>query len=135
MGAWGILAFDNDDANDWANELDKVKDLAIVESALQTVLGAAQYLEAPDAANALAACEVLARLNGNFGYKNSYTTKVDNWVSAHPMKPSTNLIALANAAIDRILGDKSELRELWLESGENEEWIASVEDLRQCLPG
>ena len=27
MGAWGVLAFDNDDANDWAYDLEEADDL------------------------------------------------------------------------------------------------------------
>ena len=33
MSAWGVLAFDNDTANDWAYGLDGVDDLGLVESA------------------------------------------------------------------------------------------------------
>jgi hypothetical protein len=32
MGAWGVRAFDNDDANDWAHDLDGVSDLSLAES-------------------------------------------------------------------------------------------------------
>lgn len=133
MGAWGILAFDNDDANDWAFGLDDVSDLSLVETAFEVVEDTDDYLEAPEASNALAACEVLARLQGRPGYKNAYTEKVDEWVAAHPLKPSAALLARANAVIDRILGDKSELRELWDDSPEDDKWLASVEELRQRL--
>ena len=129
MGAWGILAFDNDDANDWAYDLEEVDDLSLIESTFDAVEEADGYLESPEACNALAACEVLARLNGNAGYKNSYTEKVDNWVAAHPIRPPAAIIARANAAIDRILGDNSELRELWNDSDHNAEWLASVAEL------
>jgi uncharacterized protein DUF4259 len=33
MGAWGVVAFDNDDANDRTYELDGVSNLSLVESA------------------------------------------------------------------------------------------------------
>ncbi len=133
MGAWGVLAFDNDDANDWAYGLEEVDDLSLVESAFDAVEAASDYLEAPDASNALAACEVLARLNGNAGYSNSYTEKVDQWVAAHPVKPSTALVARAVQVIERVLGDSSELRVLWSDSDENDLWIASVHELRERL--
>jgi hypothetical protein len=67
MGAWGVLAFDNDDAADWAYDFAEADDLSLVESAFDTVAEAEDYLEAPEASNALAACEVLARLNGKAG--------------------------------------------------------------------
>jgi hypothetical protein len=133
MGAWGVLAFDNDDANDWAYDLEEVDDLSLVESAFEVVEETDDYLEAPDASNALAACEVLARLNGKPGYKNSYTEKVDEWVAAHPLAVPAALIERANSAMDRILADNSELKELWSESDENDSWLTSVEDLRQRL--
>ena len=135
MGAWGCLAFDDDDANDWAYGLDDVEDLSLVESAFAVVEGASDYLEAPDASNALAACEVIARLNGKAGYTNSYTEKVDKWVAAHAAKPSSKLIARADAVIDRILGANSELAQLWGESDESGAWVASVEELRGRVRG
>lgn len=133
MGAWGVLVFDDDDANDWAYGLDDVHDLSLVESAFDAIEEANDYLEAPEASNALAACEVLARLNGKPGYKNSYTEKVDEWVAAHPLKPSDELMKRANAAIDRILGENSELKDSWKDSDKKASWLASVEDLRQRL--
>jgi hypothetical protein len=135
MGAWGVLAFDNDDAGDWAYGLEEVDDLSLVESAFEVVERAGDYLEAPDASNALAACEVIARLQGKPGYTNAYTETADNWVAAHPMKPSVKLVVRAEAVIDRILGENSELAELWRESEEADAWVAAVEELRERVLG
>ena len=132
MGAWGVLAFDNDHANDWADGLDDVTDLSLVQSTFAEVSEADGYLEAPTASEALAACEVLARLLGHPGYQNSYTEKVDEWVRQHPAVPSSTMLARATAVIDRVLGDNSELRELW-EEGDSAEWLSAVEDLRGRL--
>jgi len=133
MGAWGVLAFDNDDANDWAYELEEANDLSLVVSAFAAVEEADDDLESPEAANALAACEVLARLNGKPGYKNSYTEKVDEWVAAHPRLPFVPLLGRAEAVIDRILGEGSELKELWADSEDHDEWLAAMNDLRLRL--
>ncbi len=133
MGAWGHLAFDNDTANDWAYGLEDTDDLSLVEEAfeeLEEVGGA--YLDQDIACCALAACEVLARCQGNAGYENSYTEKVDEWVAANAIEPPLALLRRASAAIDRILGPDSELRELWDDSGESE-WRDSVEHLRKRL--
>jgi hypothetical protein len=112
LGAWGVLALDNDDANDWAYDLDQTNNLSLVESAIQEVEGTGSgYLEQGIACNALAACEVLARLRGRPGYTNAYTEKVDRWVAAHQIKPPAQLIDRAAAAIDRILQRDSELRD------------------------
>jgi hypothetical protein len=131
MGAWGVLAFDNDAANDWAYDLEGAKGLSLVESALEAVAAVGEdYLDSDVACNALAACEVLARLQGRSGYKNAYTEKVDKWVAAHKLVPSAELLAEASAAIDRILSENSELRELW-EEDDGEGWRLAVEDLRK----
>ena len=129
MGAWGTLAFDNDDANDWAYALVDSDDLSLVDTAFAEVEGAGDYLEAPQACVALAACEVLARLKGRPGYQNAYTKQVDDWVTQHPIDPPAELLARADSAIDRILADGSELRDLWGE-GYADERLAAVEDLR-----
>ena len=135
MGAWGVLAFDNDDANDWAYGLEGVSDLSLVESAFAEVESAgAGYLEQGAACNALAACEVIARLRGRPGYTNSYTEKVDRWVAAHRIEPPAELVTGGGAVIARILGPESELREVWEDAGD-EEWRAAVEDLRNRMSG
>ena len=135
MGAWGVLALDNDDANDWAYELDSVSDLSLVESAIAEIESAgAGYLDQGVACNALAACEVLARLRGRPGYTNPYTEKVDRWVGSHQVEPPGVLVARGGAVITRILGPESELREVWEDAGD-EEWRAAVEDLRNRMSG
>lgn len=63
MGAWDIDAFGNDAACDWAYELEKAKDLSLIDSTLSKVIRTGNgYLESPDSCQALAAAEVLARL-------------------------------------------------------------------------
>jgi hypothetical protein len=133
MGAWGVLAFDNDSANDWAYGLDEADDLAPVEAALSEVESVGSgYLEVDAASAALAACEVLARLQGRPGYANAYTEKVDRWVAAHPLEVPPLLINRGSSAIDRILAENSELREVWEES-DADAWLAGVADLRSRL--
>jgi hypothetical protein len=134
MGAWGHLAFDNDTANDWAYDLEGVADLSLVESAFGELAKVGDdRLDQGIACNALAACEILARCQGNAGYKNAYTEKVDEWVTKHNLKPSPALLKRAEVAIDRILGENSALRELWDESPKGAAWRKSVEELRQRL--
>lgn len=132
MGAWGELAFDNDTANDWAYGLEDVDDLSLVEAALAAVeeTGPA-YLDADLGSEALAACEVLARLRGRHGYRNAYTEKVDAWAAAHAaLVVSPALVTRAAAVLDRVLADPSELCELW-EEGDGGAWRATVADLRR----
>jgi hypothetical protein len=135
MGTWGPLAFDNDNDNDWAYDLDGVDDLSLVDAAFGELEAVgSEYLEQHVACNALAACEVVARLGRRPGYQNAYTEKVDRWVAKHRIDPSPELVDRATAAISPILGPKSELVELW-EDADPEPWRAAVADLRSRLAG
>ena len=134
MGAWGYGAFENDDAGDWAFGLEDTDDLSLVEEAIDSVLEAEVYLDAPAASEALAACEVIARLQGRYGTRDSSTEDVDAWVEAHPLRVPPELVEKALQAIDRITGPDSELRELWDDAGA-EAWLASVEEIKERVRG
>lgn len=133
MGTWSVDSFGNDTACDWSYSLENHNDLSFVEESLKKVLNAESTLEASEAEEALAAAEVVARLQGHWGERNSYTETVDKWVESLRLKPTKPLIQKAHQAIDRILSEKSELLELWHESGEFEEWKASVMNLKSRI--
>lgn len=133
MGTWSVDAFGNDDAADWAFELAESDDLSLVEAAIDGALAESEYLEAPDAAIALAAMEVIARLKANWGDRNAYTEPTDRWVERVTVQLQPQLLARARAAIDRILGENSEMLELWQDSDDYEAWVESVENLRSRL--
>ncbi len=134
MGAWGAGSFENDTACDWVWDLEETDDLSLVEAALERVLAAGTaYLEAPDAEEALAACEVVARLQGNTG---DDAEPVDEWVSSHrQLKVAPALAEKSLAAIGRIEGLESELAELWEQSESFAEWKASIADLKARIGG
>jgi hypothetical protein len=130
MGAWGADTFDNDTACDWSYALDEVDDLSLVRETLDRVLAVGkEYLDSDDACEGLAACEVVARLKGNWGVRNPYTETIDKWVETHGITPPGDLIQSAVATIDRVLTAPSELLELW-EEGDPTEWRNAVENLR-----
>lgn len=134
MGAWGHDTFDNDTACDWADQLADADDLTPVQTALAQVVEAeAGYLDAEIACEALAACEVVARLRGQFGVRNSYTEAVDNWVSAHGSLNTDALLKTAHQVMDRISGEESELAELWGETEYAQAWLAAILELRSRL--
>lgn len=131
MGAWSHDSFGNDDACDWAYRLEDCDDLSLIESTLDTVLAVGDdYLESPEAAEAIAAAEAVARLQGHFGICDSYSETLDAWVRKMRLQPSPALAGKAQRALDRIVGEASELRELWDESDEGETWTAAVKELR-----
>ncbi len=131
MGAWASDVFGNDDACDWAFGLENAKDFSLIENTLDTVLSKAdEYVVSPEACEALAAIEVIARLQGNWGARNAYTEGVDKWVEKTKIKPTAALARKAHLVIERILAENSELKELWAESQDYESWQASVVELR-----
>ena len=131
MGAWDVDALGNDAALDWLGDFCEGKDLKMAEVAISKVESiGTDYLDADASCNALAACEVIARLKGKFGKRDPYSEGLDKWVSVHPISPPPALVRSALASIDRIVTPPSELLELWTE-GDAEEWLTSVAELRR----
>ena len=130
MGAWGSGHFENDAACDWVCDLEDYDDLSLVEATIVKAIEA----ESPDASvacEALAAVEVIARLRGNWGVRNEDSEEVDEWVEAHSgLAVPDALVAQSVQALDAVLDETSELRELWAESDELDEWSAKVLELR-----
>jgi hypothetical protein len=134
MGTWAVDAFGNDDACDWACGLEETKDLSFIDKTLSKVLaGGEDYLEAPDACEGIAAAEVVARLQGKYGERNSYTEVIDNWVAEVKIKPTADINKKAHAVLDRVLSESSELLELWQDSGELDTWRKSVLDIKSRI--
>jgi hypothetical protein len=130
MGTWAPDTFGNDIACDWAWKIAEQMDLQPVREKLDQVLGVGEdYLEADLAAEALVACEVVARLQGRWGKRNAYSADIDKWVIENPQRPSHDLIQKATQAIDRITAEESELAEEWDYTGDGA-WRASVAELR-----
>lgn len=133
MGTWAVDAFGNDYAQDWAEDLQETSNLDAVENTLDTALdNGGDMLEAPFAAEALVAIEVLARLQGKGGARSDDSETVDQWVEQRKPKAKlrTDLAAKAVLVIERVLSEQSELRELWADSEHFEEWRAAVEELK-----
>ena len=134
MGAWLHEPFGNDDALDWVYQLEDVKD----ESVLARVFNRAienqdDYLEADDGFVIVAAAEVVAKLLGKGTQQDGYTEQVDAWVKSVDFQPSADLLAKAQTALDLVLGEESELNELWAEAEDRDNWRSSVEALKLIL--
>ena len=134
MGTWSVDPFGNDDAVDWIYDLEKTEDLTFIAETIQKVLDfGSEYLEAPEAVEAIAAADTIARLKGNFYIKNAYTESLDDWIESHKLTPSQPLVESAILAMDRILTDPSELRELWQDSEDFDDWAREMEALKTRL--
>src|SRR5690606_30723058 len=93
------------------------------------------YLDSDLAAEAIAACEVIARLRGNWGKRSAYSEDLDAWIEANPADVPDALIQQAVKVLDRIEGENSELAELWDDGGRNETWHSEIDDLRNGVTG
>jgi hypothetical protein len=130
MGAWGTGTFDNDEAMDWAFELEESKDFSIVESTLKIITSAEPgAIDTYDASVGLAAGEVVAAL---LGFEtDDLPEEVKDWLDGKP-EPPANLVALAQRAVEAVK-KHSALRAYWEEAGSLDEWTEAVEDLESRL--
>ena len=130
MSTWDSGTFDNDYAMDWVQDLLDTKSLELVETTLDNVIdNGGGELEAPFAAEALAAIEVLARLQGSPGVAGD-NDDVDAWVACCKRKVNGLQAEKAHRAIDLILSGQSELAQLWHASDDNDTWRAGVTALK-----
>lgn len=135
MRAWSEDTFGNDTACDWVGDFMRNPGLAVVAEAIQAVLEAQDYLDSDEACECLAAHEVIARLQGQWGVRNPCSEDLDKWIEANPTEVHKELKESADAAIERILAPNSELPELWDEGGRNEKWHNDIDNLRQRIKG
>jgi len=129
MGAWGIGNFDNDDAADWVYELTESDGTALLVAALEEAT-AEGYLEAPTSCVALAAAEIVAALLGNAG--KALPDDVRKWLAVNDAEVDHDLLALSRTAVVRVK-DSSELRELWQDSADYQQWVSLQDDLLRRL--
>src|SRR3954470_20115642 len=134
-GAWDHTTFGNDDACDWGADLHTTDDISLIEDTFDTVLNGGDYLDASMASTAIAAAEVLARLQSPSAarIRNTHTKTIDAWVAAHPIEVPTTLVQQAHAALDRILTQPSELLDLWEETDDFDLWKNSLAELKSRL--
>lgn len=135
MGTWGSGSFENDDASDFAIEFESDG-----MQALELAFGIAghDYLEAPDAQRAVAAAEILAlSKSGGISDDLAIAPELYEAVERHASEIRPRFAALrrkALAALDRVAGDRSELKQLW-EEDDASEWLSAMRDLRERLAG
>lgn len=131
MGAWGTGSFENDDASDWVYELESSTDDSVIRTALTAVASAADGadVERGEAECAIAAAEVVAAAAGSPGPK--LPGEVERWLAEHGASVTADLRDSAVRAVTRAR-ERSELRELWDDAGD-EEWLALTADLLRRL--
>jgi hypothetical protein len=132
--AWGVGPFENDDAWELLSVLVVTTGTGIVAVALDAVsaLPDGEQLEAPDAAMAVAAAEVVATALGRPGP--GVPHEVRDWIAGnHRGLDTTMTIPMAREAIARVEQPGSELRARWERDGRDGRWLAGLRDLEARL--
>ena len=129
MGAWSHTSFGNDDASDFVYEVKEDGQPAVL-NAFEVIefLKPDDYLEAPDAAVALAAAELVAAAGG----KPPADFPEGAALAAKKLNVDGALRQRAAAAVRRV-SDYSELKELWQDSVDFGAWKANLADLLERL--
>ncbi len=133
MGAWGHGHFEDDSAWDFMDEIEEADDpKEVINTALDAAIET-EYLESDDGnAVIVAATYVDRQQNGTIfsSPDRDEPLSVDTFPDRHPDVDFADLKNKAIQALQRLLGDDSELNELW---AENEElypaWKQGIEAL------
>ncbi|MET8742506.1 DUF4259 domain-containing protein [Streptomyces sp. NPDC004728] len=129
MGTWDTGHFDNDSAADFSGAIDDKPEAereAVIRDALAAAIEA-DYLDSDEGAPAVAAAALVAsQCPGGEPVTTAYGPDNPLPVLATDLRP------LAVKALDAVLGENSELRELW-DDGGDEEWARGIARLREVL--
>jgi hypothetical protein len=133
MGSWGMGHFENDTALDWSYELQESDNLNLLTSTIGKVLNQ-DYIDADDASMAVAALAILAHLKGNSSIEIDESSL--EWVEKYQgkLEISDDLLKQGLKALDAIMGNESELKDLWEEEEDcYPAWCEKMLELKQAL--
>ncbi|MBL7259326.1 DUF4259 domain-containing protein [Paractinoplanes lichenicola] len=137
MGAWDVGPFDNDTAADWCGDLDEAapeeRPVLIREVLSRVAEHGDEYLDSGEAEEAIAAAAVVAsQLPGGTAVDTAYAP--DFLLEGGSVEVDDDVPAIAVRALDRIVREDSEWRDLWEESEESYPLaLASVRSIRATL--
>jgi Domain of unknown function (DUF4259) len=137
MVAWDVGPFDNDPAADWSGDLhdaDPQERLAMISEALSSTAEETEYLHGALPFEAVAAAAVVAsQIPGGPPIDSPYGPDFLA-EGGHIDLPST-VRQLARQALERVVGDDSEWRDLWDDAGQLDEAVAALDPIRAALSG
>ena len=139
MGTWDSGPFDNDTAADFSIDLEEADHAHRVDMLRQALLDTAEeedYLDSDEAFVAIAAAAIVAsQVPG--GERITVAYAPDFVLNGAEIDLPPELVPLAVSALDRILADRSEWRDLWQEAYESDRDAAfeTVRHLRTVLAG
>lgn len=133
MGTWGSGSFENDDAGDFAIDFES-EGLGALSAAFD--FSDEEPLDASKAQRAVAAAEILAMILNGETEAEGLSPELYDAIERHAsdIRPRGKALARqALAVLEHVLDEQSELRMLWMESGDADDWIAAIADLGERL--
>ena len=135
MGAWGHRPFEDDAALDFVWDIEEAENPKDIITEALTNAVEAEYLEYDEANAAIvSAAYIDSAVNGT-----KYTTpemsepyEVDTFSTRFPELDLSDLKIKAVAALEKVIGEDSELKELWEES-EEPAWQQGIEEMIKRL--
>jgi hypothetical protein len=121
MGAWGYKNFENDTALDWLSDFTENSNISEIQNIFNYILEQEEFLDSDESFIGLACAEIiLNQLDSN--YKGNIPPNYD--IEKITLNVTIDLIQSAMQVIEKILyfNEHSELRELWKESEDYENW-------------
>lgn len=130
MGAWGHLNFENDTALDLVYEIEE-KGADRIKNAIEAINSREEdaFLDSDLCSEALAAIEYIAAVKEKAS--EDFPEDAEEWLTPankENLLAIRNLIPKSKQAIDRIQHN-SELKDLWEETEDFNEWTKVLEDL------
>ena len=135
MGAWGYELFDDDTAYDYIDLIDNSNNpKEIFKNAFETAINA-DYLEYDEChAVTVSASYIDAILNGTKPVKDTEDGIFYRFIEKNKTLSVSDLKMDAVKALERVIGNNSELNELWAENEElYPKWKGNIEELMNRL--
>ena len=129
MAAWGTKTFEEDTANDWIQELIDSEDAR--EFLTESLSVDPGYIEADQAALVLSASETLIALLDE--PRIGVPGELVDWVGDNECDDVSDLPEVALPALAQVLSNESELRDIWSDSEDFDEWLENVESMREII--
>lgn len=131
MGAWGSGTFEDDIACDWLEDLYDSDPLAFFRECLD-LDGQVDYLEYVACIGVICTAEMIHGLLHQ--PRAGLPSAAINWLRENQGLSVRPLIPQTIVAMQQVLGDHSELREMWEDESQRcREWIQTTDDLLQRL--
>ena len=133
MGTWGTRVYDNDAAANWVHKFID-QGFPLLDGTLEKVMcSEPKSISINDSQEALAACEIIARMNGAFGSRSVFKEELDRLVKENKSVITCELVQKAIEVVDRILSNQSEMHHAWRSDGHRLTWVKNIKYLREQI--